>query len=657
MIFDRSRVCLGSFLHRAGKSHVETSPILVWSASVGEFVYCMSNVGKGMELFRRMSFTCVLGPLPREQLQNLSKAALYHVNSLTPDGISRLMTFLATQSHCDKKVLSRYCERLVDSKFAGFSGREVAMILNGLVRLDFVDRGVFTLASSYLRKLPLTEFVCERDLGLIHNAFAKGRIRDEELFKALLPRVEHQLTVMSPQTCGNICHAYGKLEIRSGASNMLLVRIARHVVNSNHHRVASSQELSNIMYSFGNLGISEMTVIDPLLRVIETKIRRFNPVELAALATALSKLNMSNKVLMRLLSKQVQSVADKFDAYEITAVLHAFSHLDFISVPINLFETIAPSVFLNSSKINSHTACIAYCAYARVEVDIPVGLESQLLDLIITENDPQYLVNVIFAMSKKLAPVNRNLLTIVSEKLSRKKFPINPINLTQLIYALDSSYPLYRESLLMATPILNIFTPVQFANILHAIAPRASQLCPEERDFLSEIVTHADRFVPDLTHQLLCSVAESAARLELVSLMQFVQQQNLKLDEWGVGTLCALSHSGMLTAIDDITSTESLDGMQICRLLAAIRFSNFAIPPLMAESVIQYLRDACEEISSAELIEILTFMKSFGIDVPPPFNIVPVDLCLPVSPMEYSPPVGGPLASVYISNLTQYDVA
>ena len=164
--------------------------------------------------------------------------------------------------HFDKRVLNRYSEKLVDSRFRGSSPRDVATILNASVRLQFIDKELFSAASQYIQQLPSSEFVSEKHIGLIFNAFARAGISDIPLFDLLASRTESQLSSMSAQSCGNVCHAFGKLGLKGETASRLIPKISMHAT-STLAKTISSQELSNIIYSFGNLGIRD---IDALVR-------------------------------------------------------------------------------------------------------------------------------------------------------------------------------------------------------------------------------------------------------------------------------------------------------------------------------------------------------------------------------------------------------
>ena len=458
---------------------------------------------------------------------------------------------MATHSCVDKKVLLRYSERLLDSNLSGLSGRDVAIILNALVRLSHPDRRVFGKAGCFLRSLPVTEFIGERDLGLIFNAYARAGVLDEDLFQSLNGRVLVQLSVLSPKTSGNICHALGKLKSTSEPSRDLIIKIAEHVSTNVGNRV-SPPELSNVLYSLGNLGIRDLPVIDPLLKLVCSKIHWFNPIEMSAVATALCKLSITDRSLLKALAKQVQTKADYFDAYEIVAILHAYSQLD-IKAPRGIFLEVAPKILM-SKDMNSHTASIAYCAYSRVGLALPAELLVRLGGMISTENDPQYLVNVLFAYSKGTSgAASTPILETIVTKLLKRPFPVNPINLNQLLYGINRLtfsewenplvVELYRKVVLESLRAVADFTPTQLSNILFAISHRLPLTLTEHEIQLVKRVVNSTDFLSSLSPQLLSSVQESVTMLGMGSdSFRLEIQSQLEATLWDTAKTPARDH-------------------------------------------------------------------------------------------------------------------
>lgn len=594
----------------------------------------------------------MIGPLPVDDLRKLSKAALYHANSLSLENISKLFSVLASQSHSDKRVLSRYCERLGD--FRGCSPRDLAIILNSLVRLAYVDRSVFESASQFLQGLGRNEFVSERDLGLIHNAYARAGIADIKLFEALCPRVRDQLGVLSPQSAGNICHAYGKLGISFEIAKSLLIEIATQVCRERGKRAASSQELSNILYSLGNLDICEMSVISPLLKLVTEKLSRFNPVELAALVTALCKLGISDKPLMRLTAKRAESpdCVAKFSPYEITAILHAFSQLD-VNVPKRLFLEIAPPIFSRTAFNNSHSACITFCAYSRVGICVPASLSAVLVPLILTENDPQYLVNVLFALGNQDTVLSGS----VVGKLLDRGFPLNPINLVQVLYStsrLPGAEKLHVFTRGECLARVSEFAPSQLSNILYALRKSPSL------DLFEAIASRAREFVPQLSPQLRSSVAESTAIIAPNSDKMWtpIAEALRAPQSWDLVSLSALSNSARLTnamfarVFEYSWEPEFTDFLQ---LLCIVKHSSLDVPPRLHELLYTQLREGLDDITQSELMELVRLMRSVSLEIPTPFDSIEILDTNPQVPLFYTPPSpSGPSASQYMSTLLVY---
>ena len=422
--------------------------------------------------------------------------------------------------HFDKRVLNRYSEKLVDSRFRGSSPRDVATILNASVRLQFIDKELFSAASQYIQQLPSSEFVSEKHIGLIFNAFARAGISDIPLFDLLASRTESQLSSMSAQSCGNVCHAFGKLGLKGETASRLIPKISMHAT-STLAKTISSQGLSNIIYSFGNLGIRDIDALVPLTRLIASKIRSFNAIEIAALVTALTKLAISDKPLMREIAKLVEKNASRFNAYEMTAVIHAFSQLN-VPIPHVLFDTVAPSV-LSASDMNSHTACIAFGSYARVGIIPSPSLMSVLSTLIKTESDAQYLINVLFGFGRltDVAATERSLIDEVITKLLKRDIPPNPVNLNQLVYSMNklglvstpnsAATDLYTRTLRSAIEAIPSFDGLQLSNLLYAIANRGTELLPEEQKLTTRLISRIAEM--DVSPQLLSSIVESVARL------------------------------------------------------------------------------------------------------------------------------------------------
>lgn len=478
------------------------------------------------------------------------------MNSLSPENCARVLRSFAVLNKLDKRVLSRYSERIVDSEFKGFSGRDVAIILNSFVRLGFFDTSVFTSASSYLRNLEESEFISERHLGLIFNAFARSGIADVDLFDSLARRIEKQMPNLSSPSCGNIAHAFGKLGMKNETARALLSKIALRVTSSLKKQV-SARELSNIMYSFGNLGFSDSEYLDPLLSLVKERINRFNSIEIAAVTTSLSKLSVSDKPLMASIRTLVEKNFTSFSVYEITAVLHAFSQLD-VQIPKKLYSEIAPLVFA-SGECNSHTACIAFSAFARVGIVPPSSLMDKLALLIESENDPQFLVDAIFAIGRIGLVSERlsELLNCLVLKLGKKSLPHCPVNLNQIIFALNKIEksrhpeiaPLYESVVDSAIKTVKDFDGRHISNILFALSRKDVTTSAENR--LTGLLLKRLASVEEITPQLFGSCVEAAVRLGIDSSLLMPLESRFKFlvpePSVDISIVEALSRAGRLT--------------------------------------------------------------------------------------------------------------
>ena len=452
----------------------------------------------------------------------------------------------------------------MDSEFKEYSGRDVAVLLNSFVRLKYHETPLFAAASVHLRNLAETEFISERDLGLIFNAFARAGIADSALFDKLGERVNKQLSELSTQSCGNIAHAFGKLGMKNEMAAGLLPQIAVRVCSPLLAKKVSCQELSNILYSFGNLGLADSEFLEPLINLVKKKINRFNSIEIAAVATALAKLDISDKLLMVSMKNVVEKNDKDYNPYEITAVLHAYSQLQ-VSVPTKLFLEIAPVVF-SSGEFNSHTACIALGAFARASITPPVSLLERLAPAIQSENNPQYLVDTVFAISRIgfVHECLEHILIFQVEKLAVKSFPICAANLNQLIYALNkleiithiSVLPFYEHIVAKAILEAKEFNGRQISNILFILSRRnISCLSEIEKKLITflfkQLIAVTEKEDGRVSSQLFGSCIDSAARLGGIETSVWTQLEGrLKMlapdSSVDVGIIEALTRAGRL---------------------------------------------------------------------------------------------------------------
>jgi hypothetical protein len=398
---------------------------------------------------------------------------------------------------------------------AAYSAKEVAVILNALCRLGFIRDDIFASASDRIRTIPSTDYISEKDLGLICNAFAKAGIPDRPLFEYLAPRIVSQIPAMSSQSCGNICHAFGKLGFHGEPSTKLIPLLCERILT---HKNATNQELSNVLHSMAKLEIRNSDSIESLVQLISNRIHSMMPIEIAAVATALSRLGISDRQLMSGMKKRVEKTIDKYSAYELTAVLHAFSQLD-VPTPTSLFQKVNPDLFINT---NPHTACIALCAFGRVGLPVSDELASRLAESVEAEQDSQYLVDVLFGLCRfeNLSDRLRGLVKHVASELTVRGFPVNPVNVNQLIFAINKFgetpvqglEALYQNALSNASKIIKSFDERQIANILFAFSSVSQKISDIERTLA---VALAQRITDVKNPQLFASCVESIARLDI----------------------------------------------------------------------------------------------------------------------------------------------
>ena len=520
----------------------------------------------------------------------------------------------------------------MDSKLNGYSAKEVAAILNAYTRLSSRPLDLFDLATEFLLRLPATEFVSEKDLGVLCNAFARMSISNSDLFENVSGRIEAQLGNLGPQSCGNICHAYGKLGLVERKD--LISKVGKHAV-SNFGKRLSPQELSNILYSVANLGITDADVVEPLIKRIAGKISRFNSIEMAAVCTSLTKLSISDRPLMRKISDLVIMNHAQYSAYEMTAVLHAFSQLE-VAVPKKLFSEIA---LLALTEMNSHTACIALGAYSRVsdEVRVPYSLLDKLCAIVRTENETQYLANVIFSISRfpkdQIGENLRSLLVAIEEKLTTQSPPSNSVNLNQLIYALNKlgrtkESQLYPVCVAKAIETLHKFEGSQVCNILYAIAHRSDATLShaEERLATRLVMRLADL---EMNPQLFSSAIDSVARLGCASeTMWHLLEERISVtipesSRDDLTTLSALiradrSQGASIPTIIKRIQIEKLNVHEVIFLtqttsyLSGIRGDLKDISPKLMKDVSEFCLQNLADISADQLIHITGLVKFLG---------------------------------------------
>ena len=458
-------------------------------------------------------------------MNSLYKSTLFHAQSLSAGNCSKVLASIArvapSSSHkLHNRVLGRLVEKVVDSDFIGYSSKDVATILNALMRTGHNSEPVFRAASRHLQGLPSTEYISEKELGLIFNAYARAGIADRALFESLSPRIVTQTSSMSSQSCGNICHALGKLEIRDEPSTTLIRKLCERILKI---KSATNQELSNVFHSLARLGFQDSDLLEPLVRLLAKRVHSFNPIEIAAVATAVSKLNLPDRELMNNMRKRVEKNLSAFSGYELTAVLHAFSQVD-VPTPVNLFENVSSQTF---TGCNPHTACIAMCAFGRVGIVPRDEVATALADQIQKQDNPQYRVDALFGLSR-LESLSNPLLELaiqLGKKLSSSGFPENTANVNQLIFGISklrSSIPdadltglneLYYSTLQVASKLIKSFDERHITNLLFSFANKAHKTESEE-----SLVDQLAKRIGEITNaQLFSSSVESIARLDIKS--------------------------------------------------------------------------------------------------------------------------------------------
>lgn len=489
-------------------------------------VPAIGNPNHGSEIaeFRKRISQTPARTKSNESYDGFERHALMYVNTLSASEIPKVLRYMASsESVPDKEVIARYSERMHLSGLERFSPRDVALAMNSLVRLKYYDLATFTLFAQYFKTLAISSSISHKDLGSVCNAFCRAGLRDDSLFDILCTYTDGQMSTITSRSGGNICHAIGKLKINTPITVDTVLAIARRVVDNEAlpQSAASPQELSNVVYSLGNLEINDTSVLPYLLDIVHRRMSEFNPMEVSAIATALSKLHHSDKELMKCLSKHVQSTHSAFGVFEITAVLNAFSHLQ-VPVPRALFNIVGPAIITNSldQPIDPTSACILICAYARCKLAMPVSIREALRTATLRQSDPQYLVNVLFALGQ-----SEDLPILIAEAVVLQlndliaMIPDECVTVTQLIYAFNklnlksAEHNLYKRSLDTAKRRAAEFDGSQICNIIHSIVYRQTPASIEELDLIT-LLEKSPRLT-NLTPQLHASLAEALTVISL----------------------------------------------------------------------------------------------------------------------------------------------
>ena len=529
-----------------------------------------------------------------------------------------------------RKVIARYVEKLHDSGFLGYSGQELASILNSLCRMSESDPVLFAAASRHLRDMPMTEFISEKHIGLIFNAYARAGIADRALFSSISSRVESQIPSMSSQTCGNICHAFGKLSVNGEPAESLVPLLCNRLISLPN---SSSQELSNAIYSLARLGITNTDSVEPLVRMITQRMYLFNPVEVAAVATAMTKLRLSDKDLLRALQKRVEKTIEQYSSYELTAVLHAFSQLS-VATSVSLFEKANPDIFRDT---NPHTACIALCAYGRMGILPSDGLTSALVGAITKEQSPQYLVDVLYSLSR-FDSVSDSLMSLILD-LSRRltgveDFPVSTANVNQLIYGIkklnnfqnvdaEVTGSLLHKSIVLGAKLVKEFDEKQLANLLHAFASSKGVSDRELR-----FCEHLSSRITEVTNpQLFASCLESFAKLNLQSptLWNTVERRIRVVvpdsPTYDVRIAQALAHVGRLKTetATVLLKRINIDRLSVSSSIALMYTLLYAETEhgLIAGPLGTHLQSIMEKMSPDQFMEASRLLRSLEMDLTP----------------------------------------
>jgi hypothetical protein len=568
-------------------------------------------------------------------LQTFYRLSLFHANRLSPEGSAKVLSSIArlnpaTVDGTCKEVINRICEKVHDSGYEGYSGKDVAIILNALCRLSYINPDLFAAASLRLQDLSSTEYISEKHIALIFNSFARAGIVDRALFETLIPRVDAQISSMSSQSCGNICHALGKLGIDGDLAVNLIPKLCNRLVKLPDAR---SQELSNALHSYAKLGITNIESLEPLVILISKRLHTFNPIEVAGVATAVAKLQLSDKPLMSAVRKRVDSTISRFNAYELTAVLHAFSQLD-VPLPTSLFEKVPSEIFQDT---NPQTACIALCAFARAGVIPSDKLVYALENAIKEESNPQLLVDVLFGMSRfeTLTPPLVSVLQAVVQVLaSKSEIPITTANINQLIYGIkklelltSSGVPemsnVYIKALSGGLTLIKGFDERQISNLLFAFAS-SKELSQEEKRFSEQL---AMRITEISNPQLFASCLESLAKLDIrtPSLWNTIERRLRVVitdsPTQDVQIAQALAHIGRFKdetagVILKRIEVSKLTVSSVTALLYTLLHAGMDTEEIV-KSIARNLQSCTDRMTSDQFIDVSKLLKSCGVHVVP----------------------------------------
>lgn len=170
----------------------------------------------------------------------------------------------------------------------------------------------------------------DKELTKFANAFAKGKVRHDELFGEISKAVVSKKDTIDQRAISSILWSFSKLSI----NDRLLFSTLRETLTSRNMlmNVVNAQSISNILWAFVNINYFDETVFFEASNAIISRnlINDFTPQGLSVILCSYAKAGIPDRKLFSLASKSILERKDLFLPHELSNSIWAFVKLGII---------------------------------------------------------------------------------------------------------------------------------------------------------------------------------------------------------------------------------------------------------------------------------------------------------------------------------------
>lgn len=292
-----------------------------------------------------------------------------------------------------------------DAKF--LTGKQVAMCLKGMYKLDYWPNGVVSLLSSRLAEKSILVGLSNIDLQGILEIFAQYRFKDDSILDSLWSEISHEMRLSNFTKEGllSIMDSLWKLNYRKLHAWKLL---GNHIVEWGDGPDFSPEDLGFLVLAFGKAGYRH----DPFLKYVSNQVcidgvlSKFASRNLVNLCYGLSLVGFRDAEMLKHLANEVIDVnrLDNYTQDQLSSFVYSFGRLRYRNKV--LFDALAWEISneVRLKAFSEQNLSIILWGYGKIQYFNKGTVEATVIEAATEKRLAVYtnqgLVNIIYCMGR-----------------------------------------------------------------------------------------------------------------------------------------------------------------------------------------------------------------------------------------------------------------